>query len=136
MGEVYGADGGSPDTDPFLGRKLSVSWEPLSNRTLADKKASGWSLYIWEATGETKDAVKVYETTGFVGIDGNKNPSAFEKALQTEFGGALSESGPSDYSKRALFTIANSIFNENREHIKKAIVQKVIETARQQGWGR
>lgn len=134
MGSVDGESGGSPTSKSFIGKDLNVTWAPLSSLTLSTKEIKGWSLSIWEASGETKEAVKVYET--FAGIDGSKDQWAFEKALMTEYGGAVHEGGPSDYNKRALFTIANSIFNENKEAIKKAIAQKVVETARQQGWGR
>jgi len=133
MGEVWGADGGSPNADPFLGKNINVDWAPLSDRTIGLKRQQSWSLYIWEATGETKSSVEVDGDLGFAGI---RKKDALEKALLVEFGGALSENDTPEWNKRALFTLATQIFRDNREQIKRTIKQKVVETAHQQGWGR
>lgn len=134
MGEVRGEEGGSVGLE-MLGDFQSVHWEPLTERTLNEKRIASASLYIWEATGDTKRAVRIQSDNGFAGIDGRLNPDELEKALQVEFGGAFSENEKPEWYKRALFTIANQLFRQNREQIKREIARKVVETARQEGWG-
>lgn len=116
----------------FMDKSQETYWEALSDVTIAVKKAEGSTLQIWEATGETKDAVRVDLPSGFVGINKNGNEEAFRKALNVEFGGYSILTSDKLYSKRALFTLANNIFKENKDLIVKAISKLIREDIR---WG-
>lgn len=116
----------------FMDKSQMAYWEGLADSTIALKKAkAGWRLEIWEASGETKRAVRVRRREGFAGIDKATDPEAFRKALNTEFGGTTVLDGPV-WSERGLFTIANNIFKENKDLIVKAISKLIREDIR---WG-
>ena len=130
MGTVN-ANGGLVSIN-FLDKAQSTYWEGLSDSTIELKKAkAGWKLEIWEASGETKRAVKVRSMEGFVGIDGTTDPNAFKKALNVEFGGTTILDGPV-WAERGLFTIANNIFIQNKDLIVKTIAELLKEDI---GWG-
>lgn len=116
----------------FLDKTQMTYWESLADSTLALKKAKGgWKLEIWEASGETKRAVKVRRREGFVGIDRATDSEAFRKAISVEFGGNILEYGAA-WAERGLFTIANNIFIQNKDLIVKAIGKLIVEDI---GWG-
>ena len=133
MGVVDGDSGGSATSSRVLAKSFSVNWDSLSNMTLNVKRKLGYKLTIWEASGETKRSVSV--KGNFAGIDSKDNLDAFYKALETEFGGAHSEGEIPDYSKRALFTIANQLVLDNLEQIKIRLASGFIKTAKENGWG-
>lgn len=106
---------------------FDIKWRRLSEHTLEVKRKEGWSMNIWEATGDTKNAVKVYAEAGgwFAGI---KNPD--EYVLAVEFG-----ANADNIPKRALFTEASNAFKANREVIYKNLRTKVFQSFKDAGWG-
>lgn len=104
-----------------LGTK-QVRWKNLSAATIDYKRAMGYRMKIWEASGDAKRAVRIHSEDGFVGIT-KEAGEAYDHAVKTEFGGATTEDGKSDYSRRGLFTIANEIVKSQ----KAAIAQRIKE---------
>jgi hypothetical protein len=67
-------------------------WQELSDVWLQEKREQGWVQEVWEATGETKGAVRVFgveKTAGgwsvFVGLK-DVDQGILQKALENEFG--------------------------------------------------
>jgi len=122
MGEVH-HEGGSMNSDLVMGKSFQVSWEALSDATVELKRAKGWELEIWEATGTTKSAVRV--AGDFAGIDGTTHKAAYDHALTAEFGD-FNVVGTQRSTKRALFTVANDLIMRNKELILKEIGKRVV----------
>jgi len=85
MGETAGGEMVFPDT----------YWVELSPMWLEEKRKYGLVEEIWEATGETKDSIRVFginigtnQVSVFVGLKGVR-PAVLEKAVQNEFGAQL-----------------------------------------------
>lgn len=125
-----------------FGSPNSVYWKALAPLTINLKQWSGESLSIWQASGQTKQAVRVTAETGFAGIDGGKFPEAYQKALNTEFGGvgkgwdSKGLDGFTDWPSRPLFTIANEAFKRNRENIVRQLQGWIHQTVLESGWGK
>ncbi len=104
MGEV------SPGGGPVFSQTY---WPPLSQKWLGIKRAHGLVEEIWEATGETKGAIRVHAVqkipNGFSVFVGLKDvaPDILQKAIENEFGVDFGTGGISIYMshipKRALF---------------------------------
>jgi len=69
-----------------------VFWQALSLSWLEEKRKEGLVEEIWEATGETKQSVRIFGVEAipngymiFVGLR-NVSPGIMEKAIQNEFG--------------------------------------------------
>lgn len=134
MGSVEGAQGGTPDLT-YLGKSENVYWHALSSYTLEFQQKEGLSTAIWVATGETRKAVEhgvELEVSGpvksfFAGLDKAKNPEEYQRAIETEFGGAASNFvNREQWPSRPLFTIANHIFASNKGVILAAIKQAAL----------
>lgn len=108
----------------------STYWKALAPGTQDYKRALGLRAAIWEATGETKDSVAIYND--FVGISRSVTKDAFEKAINVEFGTTFNLN---DQPPRALFTIANSIFMSQREKILEQFKVQVRNTKVKIKWG-
>jgi hypothetical protein len=70
----------------------NVYWQPLSTLWLEEKRKHGWVEEIWEATGEIKNNVRIFDVTKtsegwsiFVGLKGVA-PDVLIKAVRNEFG--------------------------------------------------
>lgn len=127
MGVVPESGGGALSRE-VLGESFQVRWHGLSEWTLRLKTHYGYRLEIWEASGETKRAVKV--TGNFAGIDGDTDPGAYAKAMEVEFG------NEGEYEARALFTVANAMILKHMPEIKARLKRGFIRTAVDNGWGR
>lgn len=138
MGSVKGS-GGSVFLDFELGTARSW-WAGLAPFTMAYKAykngTSTAALTIWEDTGETKQAVGRYGD--FAGIDGSRNPEEYKRAINTEYGDTLGDlvGFGGGWPKRALFTIANKIFVDNKDEIVEEVRRRVNKTIENSGWGR
>lgn len=129
MGEVH-YTGGSETSDLILGKSFKVNWEGLSPTTVEIKREHGWELEIWEASGDTKRAVKVQGN--FAGISASTGKLEYEKALKAEFGD-FNAFTQNRQPKRALFTLANELVLANK-HIILAEIKKLIKV--DIGWGK
>jgi len=85
MGETAGHEMVFPDT----------YWAELSPMWLEEKRKYGLVEEIWEATGETKNSIRVLgisvstnQVSVFVGLKGVR-PAVLERAIQNEFGAQL-----------------------------------------------
>lgn len=108
-----------------------VHWKNLAAGTIDYKRALGYRMKIWEASGDAKRAVRIHSEDGFVGIT-REDGEAYDHAIKTEFGGATTEDGKSTYAKRGLFTIANEIVKSQKEEISKRIMKIILSYVR---WG-
>lgn len=127
MGVVPESGGGALSRE-VLGESFQVRWKGLADVTLKLKTYYGYRLEIWEASGETKKAVKI--NGNFVGIDGSTDPGAYAKAIEVEFG------NEGEYESRALFTVANALVLRHMPEIKARLKRGFIRTAVENGWGK
>lgn len=101
-------------------------WKNLSPGTIDHKRALGYRMTIWEASGASKNAVKLHKKDSFVGIDKNTDSEAWLHAWRTETGAG------GQFEKRALFTLANEIFLSNKQRIVEDIRNIILKHV---GWG-
>ena len=138
MGSVNAVDGGMAQIN-FM-KPISVFWKPLTPFTLKDKSIRNGgtkrSLTIWEDSGDTKKAVRVFENEGFAGISRAANPIEYERALSVEYGNFIwQESKQIKGAARALFTIANESFNQNRDVIVEQVLLRIRAAKEKVNWG-
>lgn len=74
-----------------------VYWKELSSMWLKEKREQGWVEEIWEATGEIKRNVRVFDAVKtangwsvFVGLK-DVSPDVLTKAIHNEFGATLED---------------------------------------------
>ena len=145
MGVVSGSSGGSVSINlPGIGSQC-VNWEPLAESTLAYKMAQGLYLTVWKATGSTQDSVALEKNISsangaaefMAGIDRQRHPNEYAKAINMEYGGVLgntpvASSSPVSWPSRPLFTIANQIFMDHKAEIVNAVQLAIL---RGVNWG-
>lgn len=103
-----------------------TSWKNLHPLTIDYKRKAKMRMRIWEASGESKSAVRIHSEDSFVGID-DSDPEALKHALAVEYGHGTTPDGKTrDWEKRALFTVANDVImsqkNELLDRIRKIIL--------------
>lgn len=76
---------------------VDVYWKELSTLWLEEKRKQGWVEEIWEATGEIKSNVRVFDAVKtvdgwsvFVGLK-DVSPDVMAKAVRNEFGATLND---------------------------------------------
>jgi hypothetical protein len=125
--------------EEFMGRSETVNWQPLSWQTINFKKSKGnqLELNIWAATDETRSAVGTWRrklgpvSTVFAGIP--EGHPALPKAIASEFNFG---DGDGSGTGRALFTLLNHTFRDNRAAIMARVRQEVLATIRASDWGK
>lgn len=150
MANIDGESGGSPT---FKVKEMSQNtwWAPLTELTMNTKRDLGLSLSVWNATGKTRESVKIQEVhipyravKFFAGIDKATNPAEYQKAINTEFGARSSTTDfkhdggfaapfwVSNWVARPLFTIANEVIKANSQNIANAVRSAVMSNV---NWG-